>query len=83
MKRKRQDNSRGEVKQDSLEKVKPSDEDEPKHVDQKRRIGRGEFKGTCYKCREVGHRYPKAGHRYSSKAKVAWYINGLRFNIKD
>ena len=30
--------------------------DEPKSFDQKRRAGRGEFRVTCYKCGEEGHR---------------------------
>ena len=39
-----------------MEKAKLIAEDEPKPIDQKRRIGRGEFKGTCSKCHEEGHR---------------------------
>lgn len=66
LKRKSQGNSRGKEKQDSSMKAKSSDEDEPKPIDQKRRIGRGQFKGTCYKYGEVGYRFyecPKVDDR--------------------
>ena len=55
LKRKSQGNSKGKEKQDSSTKAKPSAKDEPKSIDQKRRIGRGEFTGTCYRGGEVGH----------------------------
>ena len=66
MKRKIQGNSKGKEKQDSSTKAKLSVEDEPKAIDHKRRIGRGEFKGISYKCGEVGHSFnecPKVGDR--------------------
>ena len=58
LKMKIQDNSRGKEKKDRSEKDKLSVEDEPKPIDQsKRRTCRAEFKGTFYKCGEVGHRF--------------------------
>ena len=50
MKRKSQSNTKGKEKLDNLAQAKPSvAKDEPKPVEQKKRIGRGEFKGKCYK----------------------------------
>lgn len=56
LKRKSQGNSRGKEKQDSLAQAKPKVDDEPKPVDQKRRIGGGGFKGNCFRCGKEGHK---------------------------
>ena len=56
LKRKNQGSSQGKEKQDYSTKAKLSAEDEPKPVGQKRRIGRCDFKGTCFRCYEEGHR---------------------------
>ena len=70
MKKKNQGSSWGKEKKDYSTKAKPSVEDEPKHVDKKRRIGRSEFKGTCFRCHEEGHRsyehLQKVGDRRTS-----------------
>ena len=39
-----------------MKKVEPSIEDKPKLVDQKRRTSQGEFKGTCFKFHQEGHK---------------------------
>ena len=52
LKRKIQSNTKGKEKLDKPSAAK----DEPKHVEQKKRIGRGEFKGKCYKFCVEGHR---------------------------
>ena len=55
LKRKNQGGSQGKEKQDYSTRAK-SAEDEPKPIDQRKRIGQGEFKGTCFKFNEEGHR---------------------------
>ena len=54
-KRKNQGSSQGKEKYDYSIKDK-STKDEPKPIDQRQRMGQGEFKGTCFKCHEEGHR---------------------------
>ena len=55
LKRNNQGSSQGKDKWDYLTKAK-SVEDEPKPIDQKQRIVQGEFKVTCFKCHEEGHK---------------------------
>ena len=70
LKRKSQVNSKEKEKSDNSEKSKPSAiEDEPKLVEQKRRIGRGEFKGTCYEC-TMGHRSFECSQRATDRRIV-------------
>ena len=56
LKRKSQGNARGKEKQDRSTQANPSVEGEQEPVEQKRRIGRGEFRGNCFKCGKEGHR---------------------------
>ena len=57
LKRKGQGNGRWKEKQDILTQAKPSAKGEPKPVDQKRRIARGEFRGNYFRCGKEGHIY--------------------------
>ena len=57
-----------------MTKAKLSAEDEPKLVDQKRRIGRGEFKGTCFICHGEGHRSYECLQKASDRRALV--VNG-------
>ena len=57
LKRKNQKNTKGKEKLDCLTQDKPSvAEDEPKSIEQKRRMSRDEFKGKTYKYGGEGHK---------------------------
>ena len=56
LKRRHQGNSRGKEKKEHSMKAKQIVVEEPKLFEHKKIIGRGEFKGTCFRCGEEAHR---------------------------
>ena len=56
LKRRHQGTPQGKEKHDHLVKNKQIATDEPKPIEQRRRIGGDVFRGNCFRCGQEGHR---------------------------